>query len=86
MQFEYSSRFKKQWAKAPKKVTVRASERLVYMLEDEFNPLLGNHKLAGNYASYRSINITGDWRIVYRKIDEETVFLYAIGTHSQLYS
>jgi addiction module RelE/StbE family toxin len=86
MQLEYSPGFKKQWAKVPKKIRVRAMERLALLCEDPFNLLLNNHKLAGRYASHRSINITGDWRIVYRQIHNDTLHLRVIGTHSQLYS
>ncbi len=55
------------------------------------NPLhdqLRNHALKGKWQGYRSINITGDWRAVYReyKDGEETVILFkAIGTHSEIY-
>ena len=86
MQFEFSPRFKKQFARAPKKVRTQTGERLAAMLEDEFHPLLNNHKLHGMYSGFRSINITGDWRIVYKKTDDEIFYLYAIGTHSELYS
>lgn len=86
MQFEFSPRFKKQFVKTPKKVRAQTSERLALLLGDEFHPLLNNHKLHGSYTGYRSINVTGDWRIVYRKTDNDTFYLYDIGTHSELYS
>jgi addiction module RelE/StbE family toxin len=85
MQLEYSPEFKKQWAKMPKKIRARALERLALLSEDQFSPLLYNHKLVGRYASHRSINVTGDWRIIYRQINDDTLRLRVIGTHSQLY-
>ena len=86
MQFDYSPRFEKQWVKVLKKIKTRALERLDLLLVDEFNPQLGNHKLVGILAPFRSIDVTGDWRILYCKMSDEIILLYAIGTHSQLYN
>ncbi len=64
----------------------RVGERLELLVGNEFDPLLNNHKLQGEDASYRSINVTGDVRIVYRKTSRDAYLLVAIGTHSELYS
>ena len=85
MLFDYSPRFEKQWVKVPKKIKTRALERLNLLLVDEFNPQLGNHKLVSIHAPFRSINVTGAWRILYCKMRDEIILLYAIGTHRQLY-
>lgn len=55
------------------------------LVVDNLNPLLNNHKLEPPYESYRSINITGDYRLVYKRIERDTYYLRAIGTHHQLY-
>lgn len=60
-------------------------ERLALLVADESNPLLDNHKLHHPYDGYSSINITGNIRLVYKKIDAETYYLRAVGTHHQLY-
>ena len=52
--------------------------------EDRYSPTLNNHSLAGEYAGYRSINVTGDWRAIFMEV-RETVYFVALGTHSQLY-
>ncbi len=52
------------------------------------NPLdsqLNNHALTGEYLGCRSIDINGDWRVIYEQIDKETIRLLITGTHSQLY-
>ena len=59
--------------------------RLGLLVQDEYSPLLDNHPLRGEYAAYQSINVTGDIRIVYRKLKPQLYFLVAIGSHSQLY-
>ncbi|KKW39679.1 MAG: hypothetical protein UY89_C0016G0007 [Parcubacteria group bacterium GW2011_GWA1_54_9] len=56
--------------------------------EDVHDERLNNHELHGKYANHRSINVTGDIRAVYRKIDIATddVLFVDIGTHGELYS
>ncbi len=85
LEFERGRLFVRQWKRAPVSVRERAATRLQLLYDDEFHPMLHNHKLTGEYAGYRSINVTGDWRIVYRMTDPNTIYLYAIGTHSELY-
>ena len=60
--------------------------RLEILVNNEFNEALNNHKLSGEYEGYRSINITGDWRAVYKLIDRDTIVFVDLGTHSELYS
>ena len=45
---------------------------------------LNNHILSGKWSGYRSINITGDWRAIFRET-ETGVYFIVLGTHSQLY-
>jgi addiction module RelE/StbE family toxin len=53
-------------------------------MQDEFDYILNNHKLKPPYDEYRSINITGDFRLLYKKMGD--IFVFAkMGTHSQLY-
>ena len=83
---DFSKRFEKDLKKAPKKIQKAFKNRLEIFLTDKFNPILNNHSLTGNYDNYRSINITGDWRAVFRELDAgETVFFDILGTHSKLY-
>lgn len=82
-------KFKKQLAKAPARIQRTLQQRLALFLKDQFHPLLHNHQLVGSYSKYRSINITGDWRALYKEvaIDEKHVIIefHLFGTHSQLY-
>jgi len=82
----YSPKFKKQYKKLPQKIRVKVKEKLIILSEDEFSPSLRNHKLNGEYTSYRGISITGDIRVVYRKTDTDLLYLQAIGSHSELFS
>lgn len=79
-----SNKFNKLFKKIPLKIQEKALERLGLLLEDEFNPLLNNHELNGEYQGCRSINVNSDWRIIYEK-QGNGICLLQIGTHSQLY-
>ena len=70
MNLEYSSVFKKGFKKLPKKDKMKFGERMDIFSSDEFHSLLKNHKLHGEYDGYRSINITSDIRVIYKKISE----------------
>ena len=45
---------------------------------------LRNHPLKDKFAGVRSIDVTGDWRALYRKMRERIIFV-ELGTHDQLY-
>ena len=83
---DYSKKFIKSLKKAPNKIQIAFRNRLEIFLSDKFHPILNNHSLSGEYQGYRSINITGDWRAIFRERgSEDTVYFVIIGTHSNLY-
>ncbi len=85
MRITHSKQFKKQYEKLGPKLKARVRERIVLFLESPFNPVLENHPLHGKYSGFRSINITGDIRLIYETIGDDAVHLALLGTHSQLY-
>ena len=58
----------------------------IFFLEDPQNPFLGIHMLHGEYKGYKSFNITGDIRVIYKEIKEEVYIFADIGSHGKLYS
>lgn len=80
-----SKEFTKAVSKLPHKVRQALAKRLVLFVNDPFNVLLNNHALHGSLRSYRSINITGDYRLVLEDYAKDTVRLIDIDTHSNLY-
>jgi len=76
--------FKKQYNKLTKPQKIKFKERRNIFLQDEFSPVLNNHALKGRYKGYRSINISGDLRVVYRKSSGD-IFFVTMGSHSNLY-
>ena len=84
MEFIYSTRFAKQLNKQTLKIKKQVKIKIEIFIEDEFNPLLNNHKLHGDYKEFRSINSTGDIRIVYKKVEKKVYLFSAIVSHSEL--
>ena len=80
----YSKDFKKDYKKLPEKIQLRFKERVSIFSQDEFNPVLNNHALKGKYLGYRSINISGDLRAIYKK-EANLIIFVRIDSHSNLY-
>lgn len=59
--------------------------RLILFVSDQFHPLLNNHALSGNYEGYRSINVTGNYRAVFKLMAQDLAIFYDIDTHPKLY-
>lgn len=76
--------FEKQYQKLRINEKKKFKERRDLFMQDELNPILNNHALKGRYLGYRSINITGDLRVVFTKSGEDVIFV-TIDSHSNLY-
>lgn len=85
MRYTAHRQFERQSKKISQEMQAKMWERLTLLAAEEFNPLLNNHKLHHPFEGYSSINITGDWRLVYKKLGPDTYYLRAIGTHHQLF-
>ncbi len=64
-------RFHRNFEKQYKKLKIiernKFKQRIDVFIKDEFNPILNNHALRGKCKGYRSINVTGDIRAIYKK-------------------
>lgn len=80
--------YTKDFIKDSKRLKSGQKEKLEIRLklfgEDQFNPILNNHSLKGKYLGYRSLNITGDLRAIFKKTSQEVIFV-TIDSHSNLY-
>jgi len=81
---EFTPLFNKQRKAAPLEIKEAFRETLELFIEDSHHPALRNHPLTGKYAGFQSINVTEDWRALYREEPERIMFV-ALGTHEQLY-
>lgn len=85
MKVSFHKNFNKQFKKLPDKIKEKVREKIKLFIADPFNFQLNNHPLKGAYLNYRSINITGDLRAIYKNLDEDECIYVILGTHSQLY-
>lgn len=82
---DFTKAFVKQFELLKAGQKERFYERLELFKQDSNAKILRNHALKGKYNGYRSIDIAGDLRALYR-IQGDVIIIFAfIGTHSQLY-
>lgn len=87
MKFYRHDRFKKAYKKrvaSNSALVKQVDERLRLFDEDPQNPLLKDHALKSSFKEFRAFSVTGDIRIIYKK-EKDTVILYDIGSHNQVY-
>lgn len=77
--------FKKRYKKLRFVEKKKFKERRSIFLQNPFHLILNNHPLQGKYKGYRSINITGDLRAIYKNKNGSVIFV-DIDTHSNLFS
>jgi addiction module RelE/StbE family toxin len=77
--------FKKKYKNLRLSEKEKFKRRRSLFLENPFNSVLNNHPLGGKYKGYRSINITGDLRIIYKPLGSDAALFITIDTHSNLY-
>lgn len=85
MTIQFHKDFDKQLKRLKTNVRSKFKERIKLFLQDEFNPILNNHPLKGGYQGYRSINVTGDIRAIYKRETNSVMFI-TIDSHSNLYA
>lgn len=88
MTIKYSPAFFKQLKIVDIRIKKSVKERILLFSKNPYDPQLNNHLLKREYKGHRSINITADWRALYRELREgENTLAYfvTLGTHRQLY-
>ena len=84
MRIDLHRSFLKDFKKLPTKIRDQFVERKNLFLAIPFHPLLNNHSVEKRFPGCRSINVTGDYRAIFKERDTNVLFM-RIGTHSQLY-
>ena len=85
---EFSSSFNKQLKAAPREIKVAFLETLQLFREEPDHALLRNHTLKEKFTGHRSIDITEDWRAVFKESlsgARKVVTFHLLGTHKELY-
>ena len=64
---EFTPLFTKQRKAAPLEIKQAFRDALQLFVENPYHEALRNHPLTGKYAGFRSIDVTEDWRALYRE-------------------
>ncbi len=86
MKIVFHKNFTRKYSKLRLNEKQRFKERRDVFIANLFDPILNNHLLHGKYVGYRSINITGNLRVIYKLLKNDTVIFAEIDSHSNLYS
>ena len=81
---EFAPLFDKQRTVAPIEIKQALRETVELFLENPTHEALRNHPLTEEYAGIWSIDVTADWRALYRK-DQGKIIFVKLGTHDELY-
>lgn len=81
----FHKNFEKRYKKLSNSQRKKFKEKIAIFLKDEFDPTLNNHPLKGKYKAYRSINVAGDLRAIYKRETKERAIFVTIDKHSNLY-
>jgi mRNA-degrading endonuclease YafQ of YafQ-DinJ toxin-antitoxin module len=88
MKINYKKRFSKSYNKLDKKIQIKFDEKVIIFSQNPFDKSLNNHFLNWRYLGFRSINVTWDYRAIFREYPSwtyEFVEFVNVGTHSELY-
>ncbi|OGE30577.1 hypothetical protein A2631_03410 [Candidatus Daviesbacteria bacterium RIFCSPHIGHO2_01_FULL_44_29] len=86
---EYTALFNRQLKKAPLDIKIAFKESRELFIDNPNHPNLRNHALQEKYAGYRSIDVTGDYRALFKIKESKTqivITFHILGTHTQLYN
>lgn len=86
MRILFHRKFEKKFEKLERGNKNRFKERIKLFMDNQYSSILNNHPLAGKYKGYRSINVSGDLRAIFKTIKAGTFLFIDIDTHSKLYS
>jgi len=88
MNVKLSSGFLKKLKKIDVRIRKSFKERIIVFSKDPSDPQLDNHPLKREWKGHRSIDITADYRAIYKETqigDENVAYFVALGTHDELY-
>lgn len=88
MNVELDADLVKRLKKLDVKVRKSFKVRIIKFSKNPQDPQLKNHELERDWRGHRSIDITADWRAIYKEIkgkEYKIAYFVAIGTHKELY-
>ncbi len=84
MAVRYKKRFQKHFRKLSPKVKDKFYQQLEIFLASPLDQRLHNHTVDTAFPGCRSLDVTGDYRAIFREDGGDVIFI-DIDTHSNLY-
>lgn len=81
MKIYYSSKFAKEYKQLSQKIKSQAEKKEKIFRKNPFDPRLKTHKLTGKLKQYHAFSIDYQYRIIFERIDTETIWFHSVGTH-----
>lgn len=88
MKVDFSPDFYTQYKKVNVRIRNSVDERIAIFIKNPHDLVLNNHSLHEPLQGLRSINITADYRALYKEIHEEkeeSVYFVLLGTHEEMF-
>ncbi|OGY43817.1 MAG: hypothetical protein A2731_02980 [Candidatus Buchananbacteria bacterium RIFCSPHIGHO2_01_FULL_39_8] len=85
MEIVYSKDFVKSAKLVPQPVQSKLAALLKILKENPFYPKLHTKPLVGKLKNFYSFRITRDWRVIFRFLDPQTIFLIDIAHRKDIY-
>ena len=88
MKIVFDPIFLKKLKKLNVRIRKSLKERIILFAKNSHELQLDNHALRDKYQGLRSIDITSDYRAIYKETqihDEMVAYFIALGTHKELY-
>jgi addiction module RelE/StbE family toxin len=88
MRIRYTTEFYKLYKKTDVRIRNEVDRKIKIFQKDHMNKALNNHPLRHEYAGFRSIDITNDYRVIYEEVEsgeESIAYFFMLGTHKELY-
>lgn len=85
---KYTDNFLKLLKKSDVRIRKAFKQCLLLFIENPNDLELNNHPLQREYAGFRSIDISADYRAIYKEVireDDTYIYFTSFGTHHQLY-
>ena len=89
MKIQYTPEFYKLYKKADVRIRNAFDNQIRIFKNQPTHTSLNNHELKEKWSGYRSIDITADWRAIYKEVKhgkDAIAYFVAIGIHKKLYS
>jgi len=77
----YSQKFAKELKKMPQNIIDLAVKKEQIFRENPLHPSLRLHELHGKFKGVWSISITGNYRIIFERMDNGDILFISIGKH-----